>query len=115
MRRAPHQHDFLYAESESRHVLLRDIRKPSRALVRRKRTERIAVDTDLAILRRQQAEQRAKQRRLSGAVSAEHRERFSAGKRERHIAADTPRTEAEREIANLEHLNKFCASARAAQ
>src|SRR4029078_8072202 len=59
--------------------------------------------------RRQQAQQRTEQRRLAGAVAAEHGERLRWRERARHVASDTPRAEAEREVADVEHRSRTSA------
>src|SRR5438034_685690 len=102
-RRASHQHDLLDAEAERRHVLLRHVRQSPCTLTRDQCVDRVATDMDLARLRWQQPEQRAKQRRLTSAIAAEHRQRLALRKRERNIGADATRTEAEGQVANVEY------------
>src|SRR6266508_4435394 len=84
------EHDVvLDAEPGKERPPARDVAdSPARQLVGGDAADRLAEESDLALLRRQDPRDRAEQRRLAGAVRSEHRDDFLELDVDRHAAQD---------------------------
>src|SRR5262249_54660952 len=102
VRGASHQHHRLDGEGEGGEMRLWHIGDQPRALAASVACKRPAGEIDVAVLRREQAEQRLEQGRLAAAVRAEQRQHLAGRERDVEPAADHAVAVADREIAARE-------------
>ena len=94
VRRPPHADHFLHAERKRQIAVLAHHGSDFGQLLRRPLFQRAIKQATFAAVRRQIAGQQAQRRRFSGAVRADNRYHFTAGKAERYVVDQAARTEA---------------------